>query len=35
MPPAVIRMARACEGMLGPLARWNATRTLLIWEKAF
>jgi SAM-dependent methyltransferase len=35
MPSAVLRMARACEGMLGPVGRWNATRTLLIWEKAF
>ncbi len=34
LPGSLIRAARFCEKMLGPLGRWNATRALLVWEKA-
>ncbi|HUI41049.1 MAG TPA: class I SAM-dependent methyltransferase [Terriglobia bacterium] len=34
LPARLIRAARFCERMLGPLGRWNATRALLVWEKA-
>ena len=33
LPGSLIRAARFCEKMLGPLGRWNATRALLVWEK--
>jgi SAM-dependent methyltransferase len=33
LPWRLIRAARSCEKMLGPLGRWNATRALLVWEK--
>jgi SAM-dependent methyltransferase len=33
LPSRLIRVARSCEKMLGPLGRWNATRALLVWEK--
>jgi len=34
LPGSLIRAARFCERMLGPLGRWNATRALLVWEKS-
>jgi len=34
LPGSLIRAARSCERMLGPLGRWNATRALLVWEKS-
>jgi hypothetical protein len=34
LPGRLIRAARFCEKMLGPLGRWNATRALLVWEKS-
>jgi SAM-dependent methyltransferase len=33
LPWRLIRAARFCENVLGPLGRWNATRALLVWEK--
>jgi SAM-dependent methyltransferase len=33
LSPHWIAAARACEKLLGPLGRWNATRALLLWEK--
>jgi len=33
VPWRLIRAARFCEKVLGPLGRWNATRALLVWEK--
>ena len=32
--PRVIAVSHACEKILGPVGRWNATRALLVWEKA-
>jgi SAM-dependent methyltransferase len=34
LPWRLIRAARSCEKMLGPIGRWNATRALLVWEKS-
>ena len=33
LSPHWIAAARAFENLLGPLARWNATRALLVWQK--
>jgi SAM-dependent methyltransferase len=34
VPRAMLRGAAALERLLGPLGRWNATRALLVWERA-
>ncbi|HXJ95538.1 MAG TPA: class I SAM-dependent methyltransferase [Terriglobia bacterium] len=34
LPVRLISAARFCERLLGPLGRWNATRALLVWQKA-
>lgn len=33
VPRAMVRGAAWVERMLGPVGRWNATRTLLVWER--